>query len=169
MREVVLYRGQNCNLCSIKSIDASYQGRTYLISLIEKLLNLTDGQLFVEFSRPNYNVSQIVEKLMSFNSQIKNLSSKLNFQELSFVLDPRNCEYNLLDILSQCWFAFEHGTLCFFLGKQFSRPSREESWYEITQKSSSFVMFKGIEEDVIWIGKSDDLEFNLGNQTVITV
>ena len=41
-------------------------------------------------------------------------------------------------------------------------------WYEIANMVESYIVFKGIEEDVVWIGKSDNLEFkNFRNADLI--
>lgn len=157
MKDLKIHNKEKGNLISIKPIANIHSDRQYLASIIISLLNLTKGCLYIEASRPNYNVNDIIEDLKRIF--INNDSFKSNFFEVSFFCHEINDA--LLSILSEIWFAYEHTAYCFFVDDKIEFNVKRKAWYEITSRIDSFVMFRGIEEDVLWIGKSNGLEFNI--------
>lgn len=157
MKDIKIHNKEKGNLISIKPLEDIYADRRYLIFVIVNLFNLTKECLYVEASRPNYDVSNIIKKLKGI--LINNDSFKSSFFELSFFCNE--VDDALLDILSEIWFAYEHPAYCFFVEDKIGFDVKRQAWSHITSQIDSFVMFKGAEEDVLWIGKSDDLEFRL--------
>ncbi|AQX08381.1 hypothetical protein [Elizabethkingia ursingii] len=153
-----IYKG---NLLSIRS---SYKHLNQIEFLLEEIFpilhNQLPGCLFIECSRPTYEYD-----LSDLSTEIK---SSIEDKDIYFFFSKSENHYSdndfknneILNILPKLWLAFEY--LCFRftnvknnnINDYYRRP-----WYEITSVIESYIVFKGIEEDVIWIGKSDNLEF----------
>jgi len=159
MKEINIYNKDELTLCAIKPVRDVYSDKMYLISLIEKYYSLTGALLYIDVCRPNYDVSKIVRGLGKVPAVAKTLAIDDNFFSISFMYKEKLVENDLLYILSEIWFAFEQGLFSFFTDKDVAIPPKRSSWKKIVTHSSSFVMFKGVEEDVVWVGKSNDLEW----------
>ncbi|MEZ0006277.1 hypothetical protein ABH942_001640 [Flavobacterium sp. 28YEA47A] len=157
MRELIIYSKHDNNLCSIKSVDNTHSGEYYLRAIINTLLNLTGGKFYVEVSRPNYGTTHLKENLKQI--MVDNNSFKSSSFEVSFFSDGISEE--LMEILPQLWFAYEHTAFCFFMENEIEVDVKRRPWHEITTNTKSYVLFKWVEEDVLWIGKSNELEFDL--------
>jgi len=147
------------DLFSVKSINDNYVDRTYFVFLIEKLLEST-GLLYVEANKDNYNITRTLESLKKQIHIIDNLQVGKRMNDISFSFYKEKLEIDMLHNIIDIWFAYEHCAFCFFKDKSTPLPEKRKAWYDITKKTKSYVMFKGIEEDVVWIGKSHELEFN---------
>ncbi len=148
---------ENGNLCSIKfdNIESARQDVLYIISV----LNHSNFKYFhVFFSRPISFVPDIV---------IWNLRSKIEFND--FYISPNNfelkfwsecglidSEYLLYDLLN----IFEHGAIIFTNNLSLRKIANIEYWKNITEMNESIIIFKGVENDVIWLGKSKELNFD---------
>lgn len=161
MKNLKIHNDKDGNLISIKSIEDCYADRRYLASIIDKLFSLTGGCLYIEVSRPNYDVSLIMEKLKNAFPDNIDLATYVNFLEVSFCYNGNKLSNDMRDILSDIWFSYEHRAFCFFVNSEVEFDLNRKPWYKITSGSDSFIMFKGVEEDVLWIGKSDSLAFEL--------
>ena len=159
MKNIKIHYNENGNLISIKPLEDIYADRQYLISVIDNLFKRTKGCLYIEASRPNFEVNHIIEKLKTILKH--NDSFESNDFRLSFQCNEITNE--LFYILAKIWFAYEHGSISFFPIEKINFEINQLAWYDITTYTDSIVMFKGVEEDVIWIGKSDKYEFNLEN------
>ncbi|HFI4796666.1 TPA: hypothetical protein ACGQK4_002391 [Elizabethkingia anophelis] len=152
------YKG---NLLSIKS---PYKHLTQLEFLLEDIFSILHKQqpgcLFIECSRPTYDYD-----LNDLNNEIKN---SIRDKDIYFSSNTSEIRYSdndfknneILDILPKLWFAYEH--LCFRFTNVKNNNINDyyrKPWYEIANMVESYIVFKGIEEDVVWIGKSDNLEF----------
>lgn len=158
MKELKIHSNEKGNLLSIKPVDNTYSNRSYFIFIITTLFALTKGCFYVEASRPNYNTNDLLIQLKEV------LSSNCNFRYTDFEIsfwDTKAGEKSLA-FLPSIWFAYEHISVSFFVENNIEIDIKRKSWDEITESSKSYVLFKGVEEDVIWIGKSNDLEFDLG-------
>jgi hypothetical protein len=147
------------NLMSIKSVEDNLTDRKYFESIVTLLYSQASENVSIEASRPNYNIISLTAELKSILKDY----GELNYSnsEISFYVN--SIKPNLLEFLPQIWFAYEHVSLCFFknvdLGLDLGLSRKP--WFEITENFSSYVLFKGIEEDTLWIGKSEELEFNI--------
>lgn len=157
MKELKIHSNENGNLLSIKHFDKNYSDRNYFISIIESLINLTNGVFYTEASRPNYDITDLLRQLKGI------LSDNCNFRNTDFEILFWCWEMGekVLGILPTIWDAYEHVSLCFFIENTIEIDIKRKPWYEITTRSKSFVLFKGVEEGVIWIGKSNELKFSL--------
>jgi len=145
------------NLCSIKPVNDTHSDRNYMQSIINTLFNLTKGKFYVEVSRPNYHTAHLKENLKQMMAN--NKSFNCNNFEISFFSDGISEE--LIEILPQLWFAYEHTAFCFFVENEIQIDIKRKPWSEITTNTKSYILYKGIEEDVLWIGKSNELKFDL--------
>lgn len=127
-----------------------------MFSIIKGLSGLINGRLYVGVSRPNYDVAVLIEQLKAVN--VGNDSFKYTDFELLFYTN--NIDDHLVEILLLLWFAYEHTAFCFFVKEEIEFDIKRKSWYEITTSFKSYVLFRGDEEDVVWIGKSDELKFH---------
>ncbi|MBB2950106.1 hypothetical protein [Sphingobacterium sp. JUb56] len=156
MKEHKIHSNEGGNLLSIKSFENTYSDRNCLINAI---LNLSEkmGYFYINASRPDYTDSELLSKLNLVLNDKKNFIYN-NF-EISF--EGTNLNEEVINLLPLIWFHYQHVAFSFFRssGKKFI--TKGMSWKDITQKETSYVMFKGAEEDVVWIGKSKELKFDL--------
>ncbi|HFK5529480.1 TPA: hypothetical protein ACGZ99_003563 [Elizabethkingia anophelis] len=151
----------NKNLISIKS---NYKHLTQLEFLLERIFSILHNQLpgclIIECSRPTFEYD-----LNDLNTKVKNL---IENEEEYFFCDSFETRYinndfkniEILKILPELWFAFEHINIRFTNAKVINiNDYYRKPWYETTKLTESYIVFKGVEEDVVWIGKSDNLEF----------
>lgn len=146
------------NLLSIKSIEDIYADKQYLKMLMYKLFSLTQGLIYIEASRPTYeyDIYDLVDNLTPILS-----NNNFNFDSFGLSFKVNEISTNLVDLSPIIWFAYEHVTFCFFKESSTEFNLKRKSWNYITSNAISYVMFRGAEDDVIWIGKSDELEFML--------
>lgn len=157
MKELVIYEDHQNNLCSIKSIKNNYFDNDFIKSIICKLLEITHGDFYVEASRPTYeyNTNDLVSRLRV----ILNNNHNMKYNDYEILFKQRKVEGELLEILPMIWFAYEHVTFSLFKESNIEFDTYRKNWNEITSKQNSYVLFKGIEEDVLWIGKSEAQSF----------
>lgn len=144
------------NLISIKSIENNLFDRKYFIELNRKLLFMTSGLVYIQASRPNYifNIDEFRNDDLIIGNQISNCNFN---EEICFFI--RKDSNNLLNFLTKIWFSFEHISFCYTDQDFINFDLKRKSWSEIVKNIESFVVFKGIEDDVVWIGKSEKLSF----------
>ncbi len=159
MKDLKIHNNEKGDLLSIKSIENTYYDRNYFISIVTTLFSLTKGCFYVEVSRHNYdyNAINLILQLKAI------LNSNCNFEHTNFGTSFCTNELNesLLETLPVIWFAYEHIAFCFFTENKIEFNVKRKPWYEITKMSKSYVLFKGIEDDVIWIGKNNEMKFDL--------
>lgn len=156
----------NFNLCSLKSVPETYEGKTYLAFLIATIHLKTGGPLYAELHRRNYDVRPLLEQLDKFSDHIFDLTK--DNETAIFSIKAGHMSDALLYLLSELWFAFEHSSFCFFeSGIPAPKSIYRKGWSDITSQSTSYVMFRGAELDVVWIGKSDELAFDFIENMVV--
>ncbi|RFM27926.1 hypothetical protein [Deminuibacter soli] len=159
MKEVKEHNDKNGCLISIKSVKDTDADRLYFINVISRLSDSVKGYSYFQFSRPNYNVSDIIKELRIIQHTNDKLSCSDDYFECVFVCTE--ISVSLLRCLSLIWFAFDHCAFCLFDTPSIPLNIDRQSWYYITSMSRSFVVFKGAEDDVVWIGKSNSIEYPL--------
>lgn len=158
MKEIFYYENNDYNLCSIKRLEPFYSDKRYLIGLISKILKLT-GHLLITAQRPYYDVDSLMKRLRLLSHKLYELKVSSDFFSLSFSHSSADVDDDVLILISDIWFQYEQPMFCFSLDSNVSF-SRRGSWDEITKQWRSYVFFKGTQEDVLWIGKSSELEFS---------
>lgn len=159
MKDIKIHDIDHNNLCSIKSVEKGYSDKQYFFSILSRLFNLT-GHLFVQARRPYYNVESAIQNLRSIRDRVDDLNITPNFFEISFYFDGPSGDDDLFNLITDIWFEYEQPTFCFFYEKHIHLSEKKISWQEITRQWDSFVIFRGAEEDVVWIGKSSELKFS---------
>ena len=147
------------NFCSFKFIGDHYFIRTNFIALLESHLTLVEGDLYVEIARPEKDVNGLINQLNSVNSIANSMKVAKDFFEITFTCKKDDINNDLLWQLSALWICFQHVSFVMTLKKGSFNFRNRLAWDQITAVTPSFVLFKGVEEDVVWIGKSDGLSF----------
>lgn len=152
----------NRNLISIGYIQNDYCGRTYLRYLIQEFVQSTYA-LYVNANRRNY-ILDFAPNLINIFSE-KKVSVKVADLDdgISFWWNSKNkLDENLLfDLLIDLWIEYEQIFILFSNEKNDinKRVLSNLSWDIICSEMNSFIMFKSVEDNVIWIGKSSQLNF----------
>jgi hypothetical protein len=165
--DIKIHKNENNQLLSIKGVDYDYQSKQYIFKLLNKLIQLA-GYVLIKVRRNNYEHSSI-DKLKKEGTSlgIKNLKVDSNLFEISFNFNTAKPKQELLPLIVDLWYCFQQPVYYFFTNEDSLEYNNEIllnnnfSWKEVVDLSSSYVMFKGAEEDVIWIGKSDELDFEI--------
>lgn len=167
MMDVKIHKNSNNQLLSIKGVGYNYQSKQYILKLLNKLTQ-SAGNVIIQVRRNNYKDSSINKIILDFDSLgISNLKVDKNLFEISFSFNSNKLNDELLQALVDFWFCFEQPSYYFLTNLEELILNQEIllninlSWKEAVKVSNSYVMFKGIEEDVIWIGKSNKLEFDI--------
>ncbi|MEY3239548.1 MAG: hypothetical protein RIR11_986 [Bacteroidota bacterium] len=153
------YKKHRNNLCSIKFNGDYYFIRTNLIALLESHIALIEGNLYVEIARPEEDVNSLINQLNMVNSIANSMNVTEDFFEVSFMCTKDDINNRLLWQLSELWICFQHVSFVITSKKGTINFQKKLAWNKIIHIVSSFVLFKGVEEDVVWVGKSDDLTF----------
>lgn len=144
------------NLLSIKCDDILFTNNTF-VEILELFKREGNGNFYIEGSRDTYEydpytIKYQIEKVLK-NGEI------LEFSDFKIKIKGEDMNSELISILWKFWFTYEHVIVCFFIDDKNIVNLEKKAWYDITEYYKSFVLFKGIEENVVWIGKSDDLSF----------
>lgn len=165
--DIIIYKNDNNQLLSIKGFDYDYQSKQYLLKLLNKLIQFA-GYVLIQVRRNNYEDSSIDKlKKEGVSLGISSLKVDSNLFEISFKFDAAKSKEELLSVLVELWYSFEQPAYWFFTNEEALENNIEAllnnnlTWKEVVTLSNSYVMFKGIEEDVVWIGKSEELEFHI--------
>ena len=165
MKEIIVYNNHNANLSSIKSIEDNFSDKNYLSTIMENLYKLTGGTIYVHSIYDNYDLTTITSDISKNIDKISNLLHSNNFNEVSFECDT--LDDTLDKLIKKMWFAYEQMILVFFSDNKEKFDGNKVSWEKVTLENNCFAMFKGMEEDVIWIGKSSNLTFPYPYSTII--
>lgn len=165
--DIKTHENENNQLLSIKGVDYDYQSKQYILRLLMKLSKCASCVL-IHVKRNNYKDSAIdILKKEGTALGITNLEVDSKLFEISFSFNPTKSKEELLPILVDLWYCFQQPVFYFFTDEKqpehYNKALLNDnlSWKEVVNLSNSYVMFKGAEEDVIWIGKSDDLKFHI--------
>lgn len=165
--DIKTHKNENNQLLSIKGVDYDYQSKQFILKLLNKLIQFA-GNVLIQLRRNNYEDSSIDKlKKEGVSLGVKSLKVDSNLFEISFNFNAAKSKEELLPLIVDLWYCFQQPVYYFFTNEERLEYYNEIllnnnlSWKEVVDLSNSYVMFKGAEEDVIWIGKSDELEFDL--------
>ncbi|GGZ24767.1 hypothetical protein GCM10007049_16460 [Echinicola pacifica] len=165
--DIKTHKNENNQLLSIKGVDYDYQSKQFILKLLNKLIQFA-GNVLIQLRRNNYEDSSIDKlKKEGVSLGVKSLKVDSNLFEISFNFNAAKSKEELLPLIVDLWYCFQQPVYYFFTNEERLEYNNEIllnnnlSWKEVVDLSNSYVMFKGAEEDVIWIGKSDELEFDL--------
>jgi hypothetical protein len=155
----------NENLCSIAGIENTFSGRNIIREFLNKLLPET-VLIIAQAQRPYYEPEFLEKSILRISSEFENSEIDEDWFSLSFKYYAKENNDSFIQIFSEIWFDYEQAVFSFFVtGQQMQLYKNlnidgRMSWKDITASSPSYVLCKGAEEDVLWIGKSVDLNFD---------
>jgi len=158
MKDIRIHSNHANNLCSIKPINQMYEDKIYLIYLFENLYKLT-GCLYVALNRPNYPKGQFAKRFEKYNNIINYTNLDVMDDEMSFIYNEKEINRDLFLTIVEMWFEYEQPFFCFIRGANPSFITRQMAWYDVTNNYAAFAIFRGPEEDVMWIGKNSNFSF----------
>jgi hypothetical protein len=109
MKKIRIRANEHNNLLSIKPVEDTFFDRVYLKSIITDLFKLTQGCLFIECSRPNFEIEFPIKKL---HEVLIEQSLYHDSFEVYFLSNKLRDE--LLEILPILWFGYQHIGFLFF-------------------------------------------------------
>lgn len=145
------------NLLSLKS-DNMLINNNVFVEILELFQKEVHGVFYIEGSRETYEYDTKVIKYQ-IDKTLKNEDIFL-YSDFEMKVKGVNINSELISILWRFWHAYEHVIICFLVDEINKIDITRNAWYEITEHYKSYVLFKGIEQDVIWVGKSDKLNFD---------
>lgn len=161
MRDVKYH---NKNFCSIAGIENTFSGKYIIRDILNKLLPKTT-LVVAKVQRPYYEHEFLVKSITKISSELKELKIDEDWFSLSFKYYTKEDNDSFIEIFLDIWFDYEQPAFSFFVKGQEMQLyknltiDRRMLWKDITTLLPSYVLFKGIEEKVLWIGKSDNLKF----------
>jgi hypothetical protein len=160
MKDVIIHTECENNLCSIKPVNQSYEDKIYLTDLFESLYKLT-GCIFVDLNRPNYDEELFVNRFEKHRNKITYFDSDLNNNEISFIYREKEFDRDLFLTIVEMWYEYEQPFFCFTRNAVNPNITRWMAWYDVTKKYTAYAIFRGPEQDVLWIGKSAGFSFKV--------
>ena len=164
MRELVRYKDYQNNLCSIKSIENDFSGRLYFLNLLRRLTSNLNIIFYANMQRPYYDIEGAVAKINALKDSLFELKISDDFFNISFNVMQPNLSDSILQLIVDLWFDFEQPL--FVIAKDEKPPkvlkllrNKFIKWNDITETIQAYTIYRGAEEDVVWIGKSEELEF----------
>lgn len=157
-------------LLSIKPIIMDvYYDRQYFKDIIIEYIKISKT-IYVGAMRPEQktknlieNIRKVIPKTDMFISHHRELNEIALFIEITEM--NINIQDNVIDIILNIWTIYEQPALVFSINNQFSIEERtllasnRLSWEKTVNLTSSYMIFKGVEDDVLWISKSSNLVF----------
>jgi hypothetical protein len=150
------------NLCSVAQIEKTFSGRYFIRETLNRILRKT-VLVIAEAQRPYYEAS--LTSLSQIPAELEDLRIDKDLFSLSFNYYSKENNDKFIEVFLEIWFEYEQPAFAFFITGQESNVyrnlalHRRMSWKEITDLSPCFVLFRGTEENVMWIGKSNNLDF----------
>jgi hypothetical protein len=153
------------NLCSIARIENSFSGKYILRDILNRILRST-VLVIATIERPFYTVQSSIAEISTISTELKDLIIAENLFSISFKYYTKENNDDFINTFLEIWFEYEQPAFSFFVIGQdlqtYKNLEIHRHMYveQITALSPCYVLFRGIEEDVIWIGKSDNLKFD---------
>lgn len=157
---------QQEDLMSIADVGRNIEGRKKLIHIL-RLFSFGANGLVVDASRPNYDDIESVR--VASKVEYSSCNMDVSDDEFSFFFEcyEKISSPEILHLLLLAWFEYEHLVILFRIrnemwsveSESIPRFGDRERWNSIIQNVVGYVLFRGAEDDVVWIGKSSKLEF----------
>lgn len=157
------------NNCSIAGVGNDYEGVGRLVTLIEGLLRKSKSVL-VFAQRPYASNPLTISSMVSLAGLVSNYQYSDDHFRLFFYYNIRDSNPELLNTIRQIWREYEQPVFLFPV-----KRLKPESYVPITSDRTlsskqkigllaslapCYQAYKGLEEDVLWMEKDDDLEFD---------
>ncbi|NQX86047.1 MAG: hypothetical protein HRT67_09100 [Flavobacteriaceae bacterium] len=160
MKKIVRH---NTELLSIKSINNSVWEDKIIFKMLLKKIFVNNDNILATFKNLVYFHSNLQKRLLQIINYETFIKSNYDscFSEISFYLKISNIDDKSLEIINELWTIYEQPSLLIYNENEDDKKlARKEKsiflipWKEITSTLDSIILFRGIEEDVLWIGKS---------------
>lgn len=155
MLELALYNNEN--LISIKDTkNESCFNSEVFYNILSRIYNNTSFKsIIIKYSRPNFANKYILDILTNYNIYIDIYNDYNQISDFLTFFD-----HNKFELLTKVWSYFQHTSIYFIEEDIKEKEISNYEWVYITKKYKSYVIYKDIEENVIWIGKSKNLKFD---------
>lgn len=150
-----------------------------LIALSPLKLNLWSDRIFFQYliesfaennaylvstnSRPYNEYKEIIEDAEKIIPKDFILFSRQQkrYAEFRWYVATQDLKDNIVELIYTFWNSFEQVSLVFTseIDKYISVDIRNTFWEDLTKLSESYIFYRGLEDDVLWIGKSSTLNF----------
>src|SRR5690606_12636176 len=148
-------------LLSVDGVEDSFSGRSKLRTLTNKVLSRTLSA-YIEAKRPIFQPSFSPEMMKPPSEQIEQLELEDDQFSVSFNFHwtAQTSFDEFVKLLLELWCDYEQPFFCFFPSVSYKRRKIPQnlSWKEVVALETCLVMFKSVEEDVVWIGNSTEFE-----------
>ena len=150
------------NRCSIASISK------YIIRDILQRILSKSSMVIATAERPYYEVKVAINSISNIKRNVDRLKVSDDLFSLSFIYDVTEENEKFIEAFIDIWFEYEQPVFHFFIS---NHPLEiYVSWFndknrfiyyvdEIVDISPCYVLYKAIEEQVMWIEKSKSLSF----------
>ena len=156
--------------CSIAGISADYNGALLLSRIVNCLLASTES-VFALVQRPYYgSVPLSQSSIANLSDEIENLKVADDFFSISYHYSVRKKNDAFVNAFVQIWREYEQPGFFFFtedLGSDLYNSILENKKFSVIEKdrrifdlAPCYMTFKSVEEDVLWIDKHEELDFD---------
>lgn len=163
-QEVILH--EKGMLLSIKPFQVdNYYDKIFFIELLSNYITISK-RVYIIGRRPEYDASTWIHKIEQRILNIKEATSiQITNRDISIVIYDSSNKHLAVDIITYIWNAYEQPSVIFMTNSNIdikthiSLLSTRTSWENVVSASSSYCFFRGIEDDVLWLGRSSELSF----------
>jgi hypothetical protein len=161
MREINFHR--NNTLYSIKPIEDIYGDREYYKGILNRLLARSET-VIVKGMRPIFKVEQSPEAIIGIRMGVEKLIKEDDWFSFAFLYHKKEDNDEFTDVCLKIWFEYESPGFIFLVDLEEDRilnkiiEDKFMPWDQMAKLTPCYILFKSIEDDVVWIGRSTDLE-----------
>lgn len=149
-------------LFSVAGIEDSFGGRSKLRGIVNPLLAFALS-FYGEAKRPFFQPSNSLRLVNQMSDMLERPVLSEDLFSVSFEYAIQQNNDHLLTLLLELWFEYEQPFFCFF--QTSLNPERritpQMNWKAVVEMEPCLVMFKSVEEDVVWLGKSASIGINI--------
>jgi len=155
-------------MLSVAGISCDLAGALLFRELVGRILNQT-STVFVWAQRPFFDVTISRGAIAGIADQIEHFTCEGDSFRLSFMFDVKADNAAFSDVLLRIWREYEQPFICFYKSPVPAESctsllrEKDQRWSVTLEKISSisdcYSLFRSVEDEVVWIDKSDSLRF----------
>lgn len=153
-----MHKSHGHHLFSFDKIDESSIGKNRLFEFLNSLMQISEAVVCL-CERPllNESVKELIRHKSFALSQVQGV--EYDDFELSFIYAESGNDNDVINLLSDCFYFFEHPAFIFLNNKADIVACKNflggrANWKDITDNIKSCFVFKSVEDDVVWYGVS---------------